>query len=84
MKREVERVLEEFEKRRIRLENAHISILQRIEQSTRLREGITSVLGVEQNENISMLTWVTILYLPLAFIAVRLPIFMHAQFLRVF
>src|SRR3569833_3231110 len=32
---------------------------------------ITSVLSVEQNENISMLTWVTILYLPLSFIAVR-------------
>jgi len=31
---------------------------------------ITSVLGVEQNENISMLTWVTIAYLPLTFVTV--------------
>jgi hypothetical protein len=41
MKRDAEKILEEFEKRRIRLENAHLSILQRIEQSTRLREGVS-------------------------------------------
>lgn len=43
-------VIEAFDKRAGRLEDAHSSILQRIDQSTRLREGITSVLGVEQNE----------------------------------
>lgn len=69
MEREKQRVVEEFDKRRDRLRNAHASIQQRIEQGSRLREGISSVIGVEQNENISMLTWVTIAYLPLAFVA---------------
>ncbi|KAM7194686.1 hypothetical protein V8F20_007878 [Naviculisporaceae sp. PSN 640] len=69
MERERQRVFEEFEKRRERLEYAHGNIKQRIEQGGRLREGISSVIGVEQNENISMLTWVTIAYLPLAFVA---------------
>jgi hypothetical protein len=41
MRRDADKILEEFEKRRIRLENAHVSILQRIEQSTRLREGVS-------------------------------------------
>jgi hypothetical protein len=69
MTRECERVVEDFERRRDRLGNAYSSIQQRIEQGSKLREGITSVIGVEQNENISMLTWVTIAYLPLAFVA---------------
>jgi hypothetical protein len=43
MKRDVERVLEEFEKRHSRLENAHYSINQRIEQGTRLREGVSHI-----------------------------------------
>jgi len=43
MKRDVERVLEEFEKRHNRLENAHSSITQRIEQGTRLREGVSDI-----------------------------------------
>jgi hypothetical protein len=41
MKRDADKILEEFEKRRIRLENAHVSILQRIEQSTQLCEGVS-------------------------------------------
>jgi hypothetical protein len=69
MVRTAETVTEDLDKRYSRLKNAHSSILQRIEQGTKLREGITSVLGVEQNENISMLTWLTILYLPPAFVA---------------
>ncbi|EXJ75798.1 uncharacterized protein A1O5_00305 [Cladophialophora psammophila CBS 110553] len=69
MKRNVERVVEDFEKRRKRLENLHNVIKQRIDQVAKLREGISSVRGVEQNENISMLTWVTITYLPLGFVA---------------
>ncbi|KAH8648735.1 hypothetical protein BGZ60DRAFT_390281 [Tricladium varicosporioides] len=69
MKMECEKIREEYTKRFSRLENAHSSIRERIEHSSRLREGITSVLSVEQNENISMLTWVTIAYLPLAFIS---------------
>lgn len=69
MEQERQRVFEEFEKRRERLEYAHGNIKQRIEQGSKLREGISSVIGVEQNENISMLTWVTIAYLPLAFVA---------------
>jgi hypothetical protein len=39
MKRDAERILEEFEKRRTRLENAHVSIVEGIEHS-RLREGV--------------------------------------------
>lgn len=69
MERERQRIFEEFEKRHNRLEIAHGNIKQRIDQGGRLREGISSVIGVEQNENISMLTWVTIAYLPLAFVA---------------
>ncbi|KAH8748551.1 hypothetical protein F5882DRAFT_311324, partial [Hyaloscypha sp. PMI_1271] len=71
IRRDVERVIEEFEKRRDRLENAHVSILQRMEQSNRIREGVSQLMlirNIEQNENISMLTWVAILYLPLSFI----------------
>jgi hypothetical protein len=45
MKRDVERVLEEFEKRRDRLDNAHVSIGQRIEQSNRLREGVGQLIS---------------------------------------
>ncbi|TAQ88865.1 hypothetical protein B7494_g2796 [Chlorociboria aeruginascens] len=78
-------LVEEFDKRYMRLEYAHVQITQGIDQITRLREGvstsqvckrryidekkITSVLGVEQNENIAMLTYITIAYLPLGFIA---------------
>lgn len=51
MKRDAERVLEEFEKRRDRLENAHISILQRIEQSNRLREGVSQVASIEKSQH---------------------------------
>lgn len=69
LSRLVESQLEDFDKRAGHLEDAHSSILQRIDQSTRLREGITSVLGVEQNENIGMLTYITLAYLPLGFIA---------------
>ncbi|KAK4445501.1 hypothetical protein QBC34DRAFT_472436 [Podospora aff. communis PSN243] len=69
MEREKQHLVEDFDKREDRLRNAHASIQQRIEQGNRLREGISSVISVEQNENISMLTWVTIAYLPLAFVA---------------
>jgi hypothetical protein len=69
MVRMAETVTEDLDKRYNRLNNAHSSILQRIEQGTKPREGITSVLGVEQNENISRLTWLTIIYLPPAFVA---------------
>lgn len=41
MKRDCETILEEFTKRFSRLENAHSSIRERIEQSTRLREGVS-------------------------------------------
>lgn len=41
-----------------------------IRQANRFCFQISSVVGIEQNENISMLTWITILYLPLAFITV--------------
>ncbi|KAK0642174.1 hypothetical protein B0T16DRAFT_462179 [Cercophora newfieldiana] len=68
MKRTVQRITDEFEKRYGHVQNSHRSIEQRIEEGTKLEEGITSVLSVEQNENISMLTWLTIVYLPPAFI----------------
>jgi len=87
MRKERDRVWEEFNKRFGRLINAHNAILQRISQGNRLREGVSifsvtrstsitnmsqigSVVGIEQNENISMLTWMTIIYLPLSFITV--------------
>lgn len=69
MVRSVEMVTDDLSKRLNRLESAHSLIQQRIDQGSKLREGITSVLGVEQNENISMLTWLTIFYLPPAFLA---------------
>ncbi|KAK4443437.1 hypothetical protein QBC34DRAFT_443388 [Podospora aff. communis PSN243] len=68
MRRTVQRFIEEFEKRYGHVKNALGAIQQRIEEGTKLEEGITSVLSVEQNENISMLTWLTIVYLPPAFI----------------
>jgi hypothetical protein len=48
MTRDVERVMEEFKKRHDRLENAHVSILQRIEQSTRLREGVGHLIWIRK------------------------------------
>ena len=47
MKREVEKVLEEFNKRRNRLHNAHVSITQRVDQSSRLREGVCLRISVK-------------------------------------
>lgn len=37
-----EQVKEEFEKRHSRLKNAHSSLQQRIDQGTKLREGVSS------------------------------------------
>ncbi|KAJ9161715.1 hypothetical protein NKR19_g1936 [Coniochaeta hoffmannii] len=59
----VAQVKEEFEKRRSRLANTYNALQLRVEQGIKLREGISSVLGVEQNESISRLTWLTIIYL---------------------
>jgi hypothetical protein len=64
----IEQVKEEFEKRHSRLENAHSSLQQRIDQGIKLSDGISSVLSVEQNENISKLTWLTIIYLAPSFL----------------
>jgi hypothetical protein len=59
----VEQVKEEYDKRHNRLQHAYNSLEQRVDQGVKLREGISSVLSVEQNENISILTWLTIIYL---------------------
>ncbi|KAK0732251.1 hypothetical protein B0H67DRAFT_679709 [Lasiosphaeris hirsuta] len=54
MTKEAMRVEERFEKN---------SLKQRVDQGYKLREGISSALIVEQNENISKLTWLAIVYL---------------------
>ena len=41
LKRYMENVLEDFDKRYTRLKDSHTSILQLIEQSSRLREGVS-------------------------------------------
>jgi Mg2+ and Co2+ transporter CorA len=67
----VEQVKEEYDKRHNRLQHAYNSLEQRVDQGVKLREGISSVLGVEQNENISILTWLTIIYLGPALVTVK-------------
>ncbi|RFU28998.1 hypothetical protein B7463_g7345, partial [Scytalidium lignicola] len=69
-------ILEEFDKRHGNLSIMHLKIQQKIEQISRLRDGISSVTNVEdsraaikQNNNIRVLTYITIAYLPLAYVA---------------
>ncbi|KAH7327720.1 hypothetical protein B0I35DRAFT_415566, partial [Stachybotrys elegans] len=69
LKRESDQIWEEFNKRYSRLKNAHEAINERISQGARLREGMGSVVSIEQNENIGLLTWMTVAYLPLSFAA---------------
>jgi hypothetical protein len=45
MKRELDKILEEFVKRYGRLKNAHNAIKQQIEQGARLREGVSRLLS---------------------------------------
>ncbi|KAK4445134.1 hypothetical protein QBC34DRAFT_429266 [Podospora aff. communis PSN243] len=63
MKSAALQIQEEFDKKFSLLEAMHDGVEQRVEQGYKLREGITSILSIEQNENISMLAWLTIIYL---------------------
>ncbi|KAK0627931.1 hypothetical protein B0T14DRAFT_513555 [Immersiella caudata] len=65
---EADRVMDEFNKRYGRLKNAHTAINERISQGARLRDGMGAVVSIEQNDNISLLTWITVLYLPLGLV----------------
>jgi Mg2+ and Co2+ transporter CorA len=72
MKRDVDSIMAEFRKRLRELKNVHTSITHYCEQVDRFREGVTSfetILEAEQNANIYIFTWITVMYLPLTFVA---------------
>ncbi|PVH73830.1 hypothetical protein DL98DRAFT_430572, partial [Cadophora sp. DSE1049] len=76
LERQCQILLEEFDKKHGRLISVHIKIEQKINQISRYREGISAVSNLEdthtalkQNDTIRILTYITIAYLPLSFIA---------------
>lgn len=91
---EYNNVIEEFEKRYGMLSDVHITTQLKISQITGLRDGISTVTNVEdsqtalrdskttirQGNNIRMLTYITIAYLPLGFVTGLFSI-AHASFM---
>nr|KAH7348938.1 hypothetical protein BKA65DRAFT_501750 [Rhexocercosporidium sp. MPI-PUGE-AT-0058] len=76
LERQCQILLEEFDKQHGRLISVHVKIEQKINQISRYREGISAVSNLEdthtalkQNDTIRILTYITIAYLPLSFIA---------------
>ncbi|MCJ1243289.1 hypothetical protein MMC30_000486 [Trapelia coarctata] len=74
--KECDRIIDEYSKRSEKLSGVLSEIKYKVEQITRLRDGISSFTNVEQslesleqNSNIRILTFITIAYLPLGFVA---------------